>query len=331
MTGGQYAQAFIDEVEAEGIAVKLNTMVLEITKDKIVYAINDQEGMLAIQAKTVILTMGCRERTRSQVMIYGSRPSGFLTAGAVPRYINMEGYLHGKEAVILGSGDIGLIMARRMTLEGIQVKGVYEIMHSEGGLTRNIVQCLEDYDIPLHLGTTVRKIHGKKAIEGVAVAKADDNLKPIAGTEEYIPCDLLVLSVGLIPENELSEKLDVEMDPGTKGPVVNDEMMTSAPGVFAAGNVATVFDLVDYVSLTGEIAARGAIRYVTEGETPVETIEVLPGDNVSFVFPQKISRDTQNEWVHVFMRVRKPDTKVASVRIQVGESQRIKKHQVVKP
>ncbi len=331
MTGGQYAQAFIDEVEAEGIAVKLNTMVLEITKDKIVYAINDQEGMLAIQAKTVILTMGCRERTRSQVMIYGSRPSGVLTAGAVQRYINMEGYLPGKEAVILGSGDIGLIMARRMTLEGIQVKGVYEIMHSEGGLTRNIVQCLEDYDIPLHLGTTVRKIHGKKAIEGVTVAKVDDNLKPIAGTEEYIPCDLLVLSVGLIPENELSEKLDVEMDPVTKGPVVNDEMMTSAPGVFAAGNVATVFDLVDYVSLTGEIAARGAIRYVTEGETPVETIEVLPGDNVSFVFPQKIRRDTQNEGVHVFMRVRKPDTKVASVRIQGGESQRIKKHQVVKP
>ena len=250
MTGGQYAQAFIDEVEASGIGVKLDTMVLEIRPDKTIYAVNEKDGLLEIKAGSIILAMGCRERTRSQVMIYGTRPAGVLTAGAVQRYINMEGYLPGKKAVILGSGDIGLIMARRMTLEDIEVKGVYEIMHTEGGLTRNIVQCLEDYDIPLHLGTTVTEIHGRDRIEGVTVAKVDENLKPIEGTEEYIDCDLLVLSVGLIPENELSEQLDIEMDPRTRGPVVDEQMMTSVPGIFAAGNVA-----VSYTHLRGKSGA----------------------------------------------------------------------------
>ena len=329
MTGGQYAQAFIDEVEAEGIAVKLDTMVLEIKPDKTIYAVNEQDGLLEIQAKTIILAMGCRERTRSQVMIYGTRPAGVLTAGAVQRYINMEGYLPGKKAVILGSGDIGLIMARRMTLEDIEVKGVYEIMHTEGGLTRNIVQCLEDYDIPLHLGTTVTKIHGKDRIEGVTVAKVDENLKPIPGTEEYIDCDLLVLSVGLIPENELSEQLDIEMDPRTRGPVVDEQMMTSVPGVFAAGNVVTVFDLVDYVSQTGELAARGAVRYLKGGLSDKESRAVEAGDNISFVVPQKISGTSGK--VPVFMRVRKPDEKVRMMLSQDDQSQKLKKHAVVKP
>ena len=329
MTGGQYAQAFIDEVEAEGIAVKLDTMVLEIKPDKTIYAVNEQDGLLEIQAKTIILAMGCRERTRSQVMIYGTRPAGVLTAGAVQRYINMEGYLPGKKAVILGSGDIGLIMARRMTLEDIEVKGVYEIMHTEGGLTRNIVQCLEDYDIPLHLGTTVTKIHGKDRIEGVTVAKVNENLKPIPGTEEYIDCDLLVLSVGLIPENELSEQLDIEMDPRTRGPVVDEQMMTSVPGVFAAGNVVTVFDLVDYVSQTGELAARGAVRYLKGGLSDKGCRAVEAGDNISFVVPQKISGTSGK--VPVFMRVRKPDEKVRMMLSQDGQSQKLKKHAVVKP
>ncbi|SDO24456.1 Thioredoxin reductase [Eubacterium maltosivorans] len=329
MTGGQYAQAFIDEVEASGIGVKLDTMVLEIRPDKTIYAVNEKDGLLEIKAGSIILAMGCRERTRSQVMIYGTRPAGVLTAGAVQRYINMEGYLPGKKAVILGSGDIGLIMARRMTLEDIEVKGVYEIMHTEGGLTRNIVQCLEDYDIPLHLGTTVTEIHGRDRIEGVTVAKVDENLKPIEGTEEYIDCDLLVLSVGLIPENELSEQLDIEMDPRTRGPVVDEQMMTSVPGIFAAGNVVTVFDLVDYVSQTGEMAARGAVRYL-KGELETGSCRAVEaGDNISFVVPQKIS-GTSGE-VPVFMRVRKPDEKVRLVFSQDGQSQKLKKHAVVKP
>lgn len=329
MTGGQYAQAFIDEVETSGIGVKLDTMVLEIRPDKTIYAVNEKDGLLEIKAGSIILAMGCRERTRSQVMIYGTRPAGVLTAGAVQRYINMEGYLPGKKAVILGSGDIGLIMARRMTLEDIEVKGVYEIMHTEGGLTRNIVQCLEDYDIPLHLGTTVTKIHGRDRIEGVTVAKVDENLKPIEGTEEYIDCDLLVLSVGLIPENELSEQLDIEMDPRTRGPVVDEQMMTSVPGIFAAGNVVTVFDLVDYVSQTGEMAARGAVRYL-KGELETGSCRAVEaGDNISFVVPQKIS-GTSGE-VPVFMRVRKPDEKVRLVFSQDGQSQKLKKHAVVKP
>ncbi len=329
MTGGQYAQAFIDEVETSGIGVKLDTMVLEIRPDKTIYSVNEKDGLLEIKAGSIILAMGCRERTRSQVMIYGTRPAGVLTAGAVQRYINMEGYLPGKKAVILGSGDIGLIMARRMTLEDIEVKGVYEIMHTEGGLTRNIVQCLEDYDIPLHLGTTVTKIHGRDRIEGVTVAKVDENLKPIEGTEETIDCDLLVLSVGLIPENELSEQLDIEMDPRTRGPVVDEQMMTSVPGIFAAGNVVTVFDLVDYVSQTGEMAARGAVRYL-KGELETGSCRAVEaGDNISFVVPQKIS-GTSGE-VPVFMRVRKPDEKVRLVFSQDGQSQKLKKHAVVKP
>ncbi|RHO56787.1 FAD-dependent oxidoreductase [Eubacterium sp. AM05-23] len=329
MTGGQYAQAFIDEVETSGIGVKLDTMVLEIRPDKTIYAVNEKDGLLEIKAGSIILAMGCRERTRSQVMIYGTRPAGVLTAGAVQRYINMEGYLPGKKAVILGSGDIGLIMARRMTLEDIEVKGVYEIMHTEGGLTRNIVQCLEDYNIPLHLGTTVTKIHGRDRIEGVTVAKVDEHLKPIAGTEETIDCDLLVLSVGLIPENELSEQLNIEMDPRTRGPVVDEQMMTSVPGVFAAGNVVTVFDLVDYVSQTGEMAARGAVRYL-KGELETGSCRAVEaGDNISFVVPQKIS-GTAGE-VPVFMRVRKPDEKVRLVFSQDKQSQKLKKHAVVKP
>lgn len=331
MTGGQYAQHFIDEVRAREIPYLLNTMVLEITPDKHVYAVNEADGMCDIDAKTIILTMGCRERTRSQVMIYGTRPAGVLTAGAVQRYINMEGYLPGKNAVILGSGDIGLIMARRMTLEGIHVEGVYEIMHHQNGLTRNIEQCLHDYDIPLHLGTTVQRIHGKKKIEGVTVVDTDDNLKPIDGTQRYIPCDLLVLSVGLIPENELSEKAHIAMSPATKGPIVNDEMMTSIPGIFAAGNVATVFDLVDYVSMTGEIAARGAARYVKEGETSYDTIDVVPGNNVSFVFPQKIRKDSQNDSINLFMRVKQPEENVTAYQLQGDTKTKIKKHPVVKP
>ena len=262
LSGTEYAQRYIDFVKEESIDIKLDTMVLEVTKDKNIYAINPEDGMLEISCGAVILAMGCRERTASQVLLYGYRPAGVMTAGSVQRYINMEGYLPGKKAVILGSGDIGLIMARRMTLEGIEVKGVYEVMEHPGGITRNIVQCLNDYDIPLHLATSVTRIHGKDKLEGVTVAKVEQNMKPISGTEEYIECDLLVLAVGLIPENELSKGAGVLLDPKTKGPVIDNRFMTSVPGIFAAGNVSVVFDLVDYVSESGVIAAQGAVDYI---------------------------------------------------------------------
>lgn len=311
MSGGQYAEAFIRDVQALDIQVQDNTMVLEITPDKKIYAVNEKEGMLLYECGAIILAMGCRERTRNQVFIYGSRTSGILTAGAVQRYINMEGYLPGKKAVILGSGDIGLIMARRMTLEGMEVEGVYEVMPSPGGLTRNIVQCLEDYNIPLHLSTTVVKTHGRERLTGVTVAKVDENRRPIPGTERYIDCDLLVLAVGLIPENELSRGAGIEIDPRTQGPVVDQDFMTSIDGVFAAGNVVAVFDLVDYVSETGEIAARGAARYLKKqregsADAPVYH-QVRAGEGVNFVIPQKVAAGETQQDMAFYLRVKQPD------------------------
>lgn len=319
MSGGQYAQSFIDEVEQTDIEVKLDTMVLEITSENAIYACNKQDGMLKIVCGAIILAMGCRERTASQVMIYGYRPAGVLTAGKVQQYINMEGYLPGKNAVILGSGDIGLIMARRMTLEHIHVIGVYEVMSTPGGLTRNIVQCLNDYQIPLHLATTVTCIHGKDRIEGVTVAKVDEKRNVIPGTEEYIPCDLLVLAVGLIPENELSVKAGIEIDPHTKGPVLDNYFMTSIPGIFAAGNVAAVFDLVDYVSQSGEIAARGAAAYIKGELTKEPSFElVVPGENVNFIVPQRLRKGECKDETVFFMRVKTP-RKMAIMEFQCGD------------
>ena len=281
LSGPQYAQRFIREAGEAGIQVELDTMVLEITRDKVLYACSSREGMLEIRAGAVVLAMGCRERTQSQALICGARPAGVLTAGVVQRYINMEGFLPGREAVILGSGDIGLIMARRMTLEGIHVKGVYEAAPTPGGLTRNIVQCLEDYGIPLHLSSTVTAIHGRDRLHSVTVARVDENRSPIPGTLETIPCDLLVLAVGLIPENELSRGLELEMDPRTKGPVV------------------------DYVSLSGELAARGAAQYLREGpEAGGPRIPVRAGANVSLVVPQKISVHPGEQTL--FLRVKEP-------------------------
>ena len=289
LAGTEYAQRYIDMVHEKRIEVKTDTMVLDLSDERVLYAINNTDGMMEIHAKAVIMAMGCRERTASQIFIYGYRPAGVLTAGTVQRYINIEGYLPGKKAVILGSGDIGLIMARRMTLEGVEVKGVYEVMKHPGGLTRNIVQCLDDYQIPLHLGTSVIRIHGKDRLSGVTVAKVDDHMNPIEGTEEFIECDLLVLAVGLIPENELSKNAGIELDTKTKGPIVDNEFMTSVPGIFAAGNVSVVFDLVDYVSESGVTAAQGAMKFV-RGEMNLsdEYYEVAAGENVNFVVPQRI-------------------------------------------
>ena len=323
LSGTQYAQSFIDEVAETDIEVKLDTMVLEISKDKVLYACNKKEGMLKIQAGAIILTMGCRERTASQVFIYGDRPTGVLTAGSVQRYINMEGYLPGKRAVILGSGDIGLIMARRMTLEGISVEGVYEVMANPGGLTRNIVQCLDDFDIPMHLATTVTQVHGRKRVEAVTVAKVGPDRKPIPGTERTIECDLLVLAVGLIPENELSRTAGIELDPRTKGPVLDNSFMTSVPGIFAAGNVAVVFDLVDYVSKSGEIAAESAVEYL-KGTLPLDgpTHKVSCGENVNFAVPQLIRENGRPGTF--FLRVKTPK-KVAKLCCTAGETELYKK------
>ena len=329
MSGNQYAQAFIDEMEGSGIEVKLDTMALEVTPERKVYACNKQDGMLEIDAGAVILAMGCRERTASQVFIYGERPVGVLTAGAVQRYINMEGYLPGQKAVILGSGDIGLIMARRMTLEGMQVQAVYEVMKSPGGLTRNIVQCLDDYGIPLHLSTTVTKVHGRKRVEGVTVAQVDDNMKPIPGTEQEVECDLLVLAVGLIPENELSRMAGVEMDPRTKGPVLDNRFMTSVPGIFAAGNVAVVFDLVDYVSQSGELAAEGAVAYLNGEAAPTETLPVQAAGNVNFVVPQRLRSGAGGG--SFFLRAKQPLEKALLQCESEGETLLSKKERFVAP
>jgi len=307
MSGALYAQKFIDELKETDIEVFLDTMVLEITKEKKIIACNSTDGIVEVDAGAVILAMGCRERTAAQILLYGYRPAGVMTAGSVQRYINIEGYLPGKKAVILGSGDIGLIMARRMTLEGIEVEGVYEVMPNPGGLTRNIVQCLEDYNIPLHLSHSVTRVHGKDKLKGVTVAQLDEKREPIKETERYIECDLLVLAVGLIPENELSKGIGVEMDPKTKGPVLDNHFMTSEPGVFAAGNVSVVFDLVDYVSQSGEIAARNAVRYIRgELKAPEAYCEVQKSGNVNFVVPQRIAAGSEGEEASFFMRVKTP-------------------------
>ena len=303
LSGCEYAGEYIDMLNKYGADIYTDTMVLEITKDKKVYASNPN-GLICFKAKSIILAMGCRERTRPQVRIYGDRPAGVLTAGAVQKYINMEGYIPGKKAVILGSGDIGLIMARRMTLEGIEVEGVYEIMQSPGGLRRNIVQCLDDYSIPLHLSTTITAIHGKNRVEGVTVAKVDQHREIIPFSEKFIPCDLVVLSVGLLPENELSRKIGIQMDPSTKAPIVNSSMMTSIPGIFAAGNVSAVFDLVDYVSKTGENAALGAFEYMTSQSSDEKIYSTIPGENVQFILPQKVNAANKSG-LDLYLRVKK--------------------------
>ena len=308
MSGATYAQHFIDETEKTDIAVYTDTMVLEVTPQREIYACNTRDGMLHLRAGAVILAMGCRERTAGQILLYGFRPKGVLTAGAAQRYINIDGYLPGKKAVILGSGDIGLIMARRMTLEGIEVKGVYEVMPTPGGLARNIAQCLEDYGIPLHLAHTVVKVHGVNSLEGVTVAALGPDGRPVPGTEEYVECDLLVLSVGLIPENELSVQAGVPLDAKTRGPVVDETGMTGISGIFACGNVAVVYDLVDYVSQSGETAARGALAWLAAGkpqQLPAYRAVKAAG-GVNFVVPQRVRCRTNGEPVQFYLRVKKP-------------------------
>jgi len=323
VSGCTYAQRFIDRLEAARtggarIEVLLDTMVLELAANREIWATNPTDGMVHVRAGAVILAMGCRERTAAQVLLHGERPQGVITAGAAQRYINVEGYLPGTHAVILGSGDIGLIMARRMTLEGIEVEGVYEIMDHPGGLARNVVQCLEDYGIPLRLSHMVSRVHGKHRLEGVTVAARGTDGKPVAGTERYVPCDLLVLAVGLIPENELSKQAGVELDPVTRGPMLDDTFMTNVPGIFASGNVSIVFDLVDYVSESGELAARGACAWLDAGcpdERPY--LPVTTAGNVGACVPQRVQVGDGPRDLRFFCRVQHPAERV-ELRVVAG-------------
>ena len=303
LTGPEYAQRFIDQLKEQNIEYKLDTMVLEVSPEKIVQAINSEDGYMIIQAKAVVLTMGCRERTRGAIAIPGDRPAGVFTAGAAQRYINMEGFMVGKRVVILGSGDIGLIMARRLTLEGAKVLAVAELMPFSGGLMRNIVQCLEDYDIPLYLSHTVIDIIGKDRVEKVIIAKVDENKKPIPGTEIEYECDTLLLSVGLIPENDISRATGIEMDRRTNGPVVNELMETNIPGIFAAGNVVHVHDLVDFVSGESRKAGAAAARYIKNEIQNGEYINLKNGNGIVYTVPQKVRVENIEKSLEVFMRV----------------------------
>ena len=302
LTGPEYAGRFIQKVEDLGIEYMLNTMVMDISTDKVVTAMNREEGLFEIQAKAIILAMGCRERPRGALNTPGYRPAGIFSAGTAQRLVNMEGYLPGREVVILGSGDIGLIMARRMTLEGAKVKVVAELMPYSGGLKRNIVQCLNDFDIPLKLSHTVVDIDGKERVKGITLAQVDERNKPIPGTEEYIPCDTLLLSCGLIPENELSRGIDMEMV--TSGPVVNESLETSMEGVFACGNVLHVHDLVDFVSEEAAMAGKNAVRYI-KGETIAEVsrIDIVPTDGVRYTVPKYIRPENMEDTLTVRFRV----------------------------
>lgn len=303
LTGPEYAERFIKKLKEKNIEYKLDTMVLEVTPEKIVHAINTVDGYMMIEAKAIVLAMGCRERTRGAISIPGERPAGVFTAGTAQRFINMEGYMVGKKVLILGSGDIGLIMARRMTLEGAEVQAVVELMPFSGGLARNIAQCLNDYNIPLYLSHTVVDIKGKERVEGVTIAKVDENRRPIPGTEIEYECDTLLLSVGLIPENDISRKTGIVIDRRTSGPVVNEMMETSIPGIFACGNVVHVHDLVDFVSAEARKAGKAAAKFVKDEVQNGEYIELKNGFGVTYTIPQKYRVENIENFLEISMRV----------------------------
>ena len=331
LTGPEYAERFVEQVEEQGIPYKCDTMVLHLSRDRTITAINQTDGLMKIKAKAVVLAMGCRERTRGALNIPGSRPAGIYTAGTAQRFVNMDGYLPGRKVVILGSGDIGLIMARRLTLEGAEVRMVCELLPYSGGLNRNIVQCLEDYQIPLKLSHTVTNIFGKERLEGVTVAQVDSSRQPIRETEEYVPCDTLLLSVGLIPENELSREAGVPLDRLTSGPIVKETMETCVEGIFACGNVVHVHDLVDFVTRESITAGRCAAEYIRKqkdaGSVPGEDrktggsaqdqnkdvaaeagcqsdgIQTVASDGIKYVVPQYAGRGEHPEGLKLFFRV----------------------------
>ena len=302
LSGPEYAQRFIDGVIERNIEVLTETIVLSLTKNKVITAMNTENGVFELSAKSVILAMGCRERSRGALNIAGTRPAGIYSAGTAQKYVNIKGYMPGKNVVILGSGDIGLIMARRMTLEGAKVHAVCELMPYSSGLKRNIAQCLDDFGIPLYLNHTITKIEGEGRVTGVVVSEVDPaTKKPIKGTEKHFDCDTVLFSVGLIPENELSKTAEVELSPRTRGAVVYENRETSVDGIFACGNVLQVHDLVDFVSEEAELAGKSAAEYVLNGKKERDVINVVNGKNVSYALPQKIDRNAGN--VKVYFRV----------------------------
>lgn len=324
MTGPEYGQRFVEKVMDSNIEVLLETMVLRLMPDRKVTLCN-RHGIKTLTPESIVLAMGCRERTRESIVIPGYRPAGIFTAGTAQRWVNIEGYLPGKEIVILGSGDVGMIMARRLTLEGAKIKAVVEILPYIGGLIRNEVQCLYDFDIPVLVEHTVVNIHGIQRVNGVTVARVDRNKNPVPGTERFIECDTLLLSVGLIPENELSNMAGVVLDPVTGGPVVNERMETNVPGIFAAGNCVHVNDLVDYVSLEGEKAGHNATEHALGKASPKMGVKLEAGENVRYVIPQTIMGKKE---VAIRLRVKELEKDVI---LRVGDDLLTKRLKVVKP
>ena len=316
LTGPEYAWKYEQKVRELGIPFKLGTMVLDITEDKVITATNEEDGIFQIQARAIVLAMGCRERSKGALNIAGSRPAGIYSAGTAQKYVNKMGYMPGKEVVILGSGDIGLIMARRMTLEGAKVHAVCEIMPYSSGLKRNIVQCLDDFDIPLYLSHTIVEIEGRDRVSGVVIAKVDENRKPIKGTEKRFSCDTVLFSVGLIPENELTAQAGIKLSSQTKGAVVDQNRETEIEGVFACGNVLHVHDLVDFVSEEAEIAGKSAADYANGVRGEKDCVECVAGESVGYVLPQLIDRKG-GENVKLYFRVCKP-IRDGEIRLESG-------------
>ena len=331
LSGPEYAARFIDELNKREVDVMLETTVLSVGRDKTVTAINESQGVFTVNGKAIVLAMGCRERSKGALNVAGTRPAGLYSAGTAQKYVNIKGYLTGKEVVILGSGDIGLIMARRMTLEGAKVHAVCEIMPYSSGLKRNIVQCLDDFNIPLYLSHTITKIEGDGRVTGVVISQVDENKRAIKGTEKHFDCDTVLFSVGLIPENELSKTAGVEIYPNTKGAIVYQNRETSIPGVFACGNVLHVHDLVDFVSEEAEIAGVSAAEYAKSGGIKHgDTVNCACGENVGYVLPQKIDKNTTND-VKIFFRVRNV-FKNCAVKVTCGdETLAYKKKRIVLP
>ncbi len=324
LTGPEYARRYSEKVREYNIPYMLNTTVISLTNDRKIKAVSESEGLFEIDADAVILAMGCRERPRGALNISGTRPAGIYSAGTAQKFVNMKGYLPGKSVVILGSGDIGLIMARRMTLEGATVKTVCELMPYSGGLARNIEQCLNDFSIPLKFSHTVVKIHGEKRLTGVTIAAVDENRRPIAGSEEFIECDTLLLSVGLIPENELTREAEIEIDPVTSGAVVDQNRETSAKGIFACGNVLHVHDLVDYVSEEADIAGRAAVDFINKKENEKTDIKLTCDGKVRYTVPRRISEKCD---VNVYFRVSNV-FKDAYIVVKDGEKELIRRKKI---
>lgn len=330
LSGPEYAARFIDQVKTRDITVFTNTTVLSIGKDKTITAINEERGVFTLKAKALILAMGCRERSKGALNVAGTRPAGLYSAGTAQKYVNIKGYMPGKEIVILGSGDIGLIMARRMTLEGAKVHAVCELMPYSSGLKRNIVQCLDDFNIPLYLSHTITKIEGKDRVTGVVISQVDQNKKVIKGTEKHFSCDTVLFSVGLIPENELTKSAGIDIYPNTKGATVYENRETSVDGIFACGNVLHVHDLVDFVSEEAEIAGVSAAEYAKNGSALRDAVNCSCGDNVSYVLPQKINRNCKGD-VKLFFRV-KNVFKNCTIKVNCGgDSIAVKKKKIALP